>query len=1055
MSGDSAEVAEDYRLALEDLSSNLRFEISNLTVIARENTEHALAIAEVLQQHILKAAPSKKLPALYVLDSIVKNVGTPYTLYFGRNLFKTFMESYAVVDQPVRRKMEEMLRTWKEPVPGSMDSRPVFSHELVRPIENALLKARAATMPQAGMMPGRPRSAVPHRDTPTPPGMRFPPGHPAQQYTSNGGQSLSNDIRNLIVTTQAEASRNPHDHGVQTRLRALHDLQVVVNSTSLPPDQLELIKNKVTELAAVNMMAPLTQRPAPTPPVPVQARPIPMPPVSVALPQPAAPAPAQEGVTLDALLGKGALAALMARQSATPQNSTPTPQPTPVQHEPPKPPMPTMSALEAMMSMPPMSATPTMPAASTPVPPPASAAPWSLLDQLRKSGLLPPAPAPAPAPVQQGGINLVALKQPCQPSLIRQLHNDLGQPCTQCGRRFRDDEAGKKKKIAHMDWHFRVHQRTNEAEKRGMHRSWYVDQGEWLKSREVVDVDHVPTAEDVAAQASKASEAAKPKYIPVPDPSRGINPVCPICQDRFENKWLDTAQEWTPQSNSQKRNASNFFSTPAPKRQAASETRAFTSKEALQPIVGRKRTFEEGPGDGFGANTNGTDGATNGDSVNRTSGWDKSTEQDGRVVKKTKTQRAAPLAERMRPRTLDEVCGQDLVGPTGVLRSLIESSQVPSMILWGASGTGKTTIARCIAHMVGSRFIELNATSTGVSECKKYFQEATNDLALTGRKTIIFCDEIHRFNKAQQDVFLKPVEAGTVTLIGATTENPSFKVASALLSRCRTFTLRSLATEDVVRILQRAIKEEESVYPSTPLLDEAMVTYLARFADGDARTALNLLELALSLTKREGITQEDIKAALTKTLVYDRAGDQHYDTISAFHKSVRGNDADAALYYLARMLQSGEDPLFIARRMVVIASEDVGLADNTLLPLATATYTATQQIGMPEARIPLAHCAVALCNAPKSTKAYRALNNAYAALREPGVAGLPVPLHLRNAPTRLMRDMGYGAEYKYPPNYREGRVKQTYLPDELLGRRFVEDRDLGTEVDPDLEMGGI
>jgi pre-mRNA cleavage complex 2 protein Pcf11 len=548
MSGDSAEVAEDYRLALEDLSSNLRFEISNLTVIARENTEHALAIAEVLQQHILKAAPSKKLPALYVLDSIVKNVGTPYTLYFGRNLFKTFMESYAVVDQPVRRKMEEMLRTWKEPVPGSMDSRPVFSHRLVQPIENALLKARAATMSQPGMMPGRPRSAVPHRDTPTPPGMRFPPGHPAQQYTSNGGQSLSNDIRNLIAAMQAEASRNPHDHGVQTRLRALHDLQVVVNTNSLPPDQLELIKNKVTELAAVNMMAPLTQRPAPTPPVPVQARPIPMPPVSVALPQPVAPAPAQEVVTLDALLGKGALAALMARQSATPQNSTPTPQPPPVQHEPPMPPMPTMSAMPAMnmpaMPIPTMSATPTIPASSTPVPPPASAAPWSLLDQLRKSGLLPPAPASAPAPVQQGGINLAALKQPCQPSLVRQLHNDLGQPCTQCGRRFRDDEAGKKKKIAHMDWHFRVHQRTNEAEKRGMHRSWYVDQGEWLKSREVVDVDHVPTAEDVAAQASKASEAAKPKYIPVPDPSRGINPVCPICQDRFENKWLDTAQEW-------------------------------------------------------------------------------------------------------------------------------------------------------------------------------------------------------------------------------------------------------------------------------------------------------------------------------------------------------------------------------------------------------------------------------------------------------------------------------------------------------------------------------
>ncbi|KAM5348654.1 hypothetical protein ACJ41O_008478 [Fusarium nematophilum] len=517
-------------------------------------------------------------------------------------------------------------------------------------------------------------------------------------------------------------------------------------------------------------------------------------------------------------------------------------------------------------------------------------------------------------------------------------------------------------------------------------------------------------------------------------------------------------QSQTPQptSSTQKRTASNFFSTPAPKRQAASENRAPTPVNGggLPPVTGKKRSFEDGPGAVFGTGPKAADETRNGEGENGTTGWDERVQQDGRALKKTKTQRAAPLAERMRPRTLDDVCGQDLVGPNGVLRSLIESNQVPSMILWGSSGTGKTTIARCIAHVVGSRFVELNATGTGVGECKKLFQEAANELTLTGRKTIIFCDEIHRFNKTQQDVFLKPVEAGTVTLIGATTENPSFKVTGALLSRCRTFALQALTTEDVVRILQRALREEASVYPPTPLLDEAMISYLARFADGDARTALNLLELALSLTTREGITQEDIKAALTKTLVYDRAGDQHYDTISAFHKSVRGNDADAALYYLARMLQSGEDPLFIARRMVVIASEDVGLADNTLLPLATATYTATQQIGMPEARIPLAHCTVALCNAPKSTRAYRALNNAYAALREPGIAGLPVPLHLRNAPTRLMRDLGYGAEYKYPPNYRDGLVSQTYLPDELLGRHFLEDRDLGTEVDPDLEMGG-
>lgn len=521
----------------------------------------------------------------------------------------------------------------------------------------------------------------------------------------------------------------------------------------------------------------------------------------------------------------------------------------------------------------------------------------------------------------------------------------------------------------------------------------------------------------------------------------------------------------TTSSTQQKRSASSFFSTPAPKRLQA-DGKVLTpaiNGAAIPSILGKKRSFEEGPGSNpkeAGTSFTQGDEEEKENSINGTNGvngldhaFGHSHEADGKATKRAKTQRSAPLAERMRPKTLDEVCGQDLVGPNGVLRSLIESNRVPSMILWGASGTGKTTIARCIAHMVGSRFIELNATSTGVSECKKLFQEASNELSLTGRKTIIFCDEIHRFNKAQQDVFLKPVEAGTVTLIGATTENPSFKVANALLSRCRTFTLKPLSTEDIVVILKRAREAEEAVYPPTPLVDDEMIGYLARFSDGDARTALNLLELALSLTVREGITQDDIKQSLTKTLVYDRGGDQHYDSISAFHKSVRGNDPDAALYYLARMLQSGEDPLFIARRMVVIASEDVGLADNTLLPLATAAYTATQQIGMPEARIPLAHCAVALCLAPKSTRAYRALNNAYAALREPGVASLPVPLHLRNAPTRLMREMGYGAEYKYPPNYRDGKVRQEYLPGELAGRRFLEERDLGTEVDPDLVMG--
>ncbi|KAH2944684.1 hypothetical protein KXW45_005532 [Aspergillus fumigatus] len=413
-------------------------------------------------------------------------------------------------------------------------------------------------------------------------------------------------------------------------------------------------------------------------------------------------------------------------------------------------------------------------------------------------------------------------------------------------------------------------------------------------------------------------------------------------------------------------------------------------------------------------------------------------------------QKAAPLAERMRPRTLDEVCGQELVGPNGVLRGLIEQDRVPSMILWGHAGTGKTTIARVIASMVGSRFVEINSTSTGVAECKKIFAEARTELGLTGRKTIVFCDEIHRFSKSQQDVFLGPVESGQITLIGATTENPSLKVQNALLSRCRTFTLSKLSDEDVKSILDRALRVEGPNYSPSSLVDDELIEYLARFSDGDARTSLNLLELAMDLSKRPSMTKEELKRSLTKTLVYDRAGDQHYDTISAFHKSIRGSDPDAALYYLARMLQSGEDPLYIARRLVVVASEDIGLADNSMLPLAIATHSAVEKIGLPEARINLAHATVAMALSKKSTRVYRALNNTFAALAEPGVAGLPVPIHLRNAPTRLMKELGYGKEYKYNPNYLDGQVVQDYLPEKLLGRKFLEDRDLGTKIDPDL-----
>ncbi|KAI9739452.1 MAG: hypothetical protein M1818_005140 [Claussenomyces sp. TS43310] len=557
---------------------------------------------------------------------------------------------------------------------------------------------------------------------------------------------------------------------------------------------------------------------------------------------------------------------------------------------------------------------------------------------------------------------------------------------------------------------------------------------------------------------------------------------CPICgkpvKSRDINSHIDsgcsshidtgsppsTQQNGLPSSqklaSTPKPGLSNFFQTPAPKRVATLVTPKAdpspdhpTSTKSTATAQISKRSFDDEHAENDARSGRQIDGSGGGGGLATKDGVKGVIQHtEGPSAKKARVsalQKAAPLAERMRPRTLDDVCGQELVGPQGVLRNLIELDRVPSMILWGGAGTGKTTIARCIASMVGSRFVEINSTSSGVAECKKIFAEAKAELGLTGRKTIIFCDEIHRFSKSQQDVFLGPVESGQVTLIGATTENPSFKVQNALLSRCRTFTLQKLTDDDIRSILERALTTEGALtYSPSELVDSELINYLATFSDGDARTALNLLELAMSLSSRPNITKDEIKGALTKTLVYDRAGDQHYDTISAFHKSVRGSDADAALYYLARMLQSGEDPLYIARRMVVIASEDVGLADNSMLSLATSAYTAAEKIGMPECRISLAHATVALCLAPKSTRAYRGLNNAYAALKEPGVASLPIPIHLRNAPTRLMKELGYGFEYKYNPNYKEGRVAQEYLPDQLRGRTFLEDRDLGTEIDP-------
>ncbi|GAM86277.1 hypothetical protein ANO11243_042890 [Dothideomycetidae sp. 11243] len=528
---------------------------------------------------------------------------------------------------------------------------------------------------------------------------------------------------------------------------------------------------------------------------------------------------------------------------------------------------------------------------------------------------------------------------------------------------------------------------------------------------------------------------------------------CPICGKSVKeidiNRHIDSGcAEHTDipsppatQNGAPPRASQAFFQTPAKRAQNAAKAASNGTAKSSQPDSGssvlRQSGTKRDPPD--------SEEAPNGDA---------GLEHSAKKPRLNALEKVAPLPERMRPHTLDEVFGQDLVGPDGVIRNLIETDRVPSMILWGGPGTGKTTIARLIAQTAGTRFVEINSTSTGVAECKKLFAEARNELSLTGRKTIVFCDEIHRFSKSQQDVFLGPVEAGVITLIGATTENPSFKVINALLSRCRTFTLSKLSDEHIFAILKRALAiEPPGSEASAALLesdDYSLLHYLASFSDGDARTALNLLSLALDLSNKPSTTLSSIKSALTQTLVYDRAGDQHYDTISAFHKSVRGSNADAALYYLARMLQSGEDPLYIARRMVVIASEDVGLADNTLLPLAIGAMTAAEKIGMPECRINLAHCCVALCQAPKSTRAYRGLQNAYTALQEPGVAGMPIPLHLRNAPTRLMKQLDYGKGYKYNPKYRDGEVLQEYLPEALKGRTFLENNDLGDEVDEDL-----
>lgn len=423
-----------------------------------------------------------------------------------------------------------------------------------------------------------------------------------------------------------------------------------------------------------------------------------------------------------------------------------------------------------------------------------------------------------------------------------------------------------------------------------------------------------------------------------------------------------------------------------------------------------------------------------------------------------------PLAEQIRPQSLDDFIGQeDLVGSNGLLRNFVENDICPSSILWGPSGVGKTSFARILAKATKSRFIEVSAATQGIAECKKIFEEAKNDLRLFGRKTILFLDEIHRFNKAQQDIFLPFVERGDITLIGATTENPSFRVNGALISRCRVFVLHKLSVGELTQLLQRAVKiiNNNRCQDGLPIInfEQETIEYLAGLADGDGRIAVNVLEITVSSFSKSvnnksdqgiKIDHDSVKKALQRThLLYDRVGDSHYDTISAFHKSIRGSDPDASLFYLGRMLESGEDPLYVARRMIRIASEDIGLIDDSCLPFAVATYTAVQQVGMPEADCILAHCAAKLAMAPKSVKVYRAYNAVKERLRtDPLAAAAVVPIHLRNAPTKLMEEIGYGKEYKYNPNYRDGKVNnQTYLPEGLEDVKFFPDLHLGEIVD--------
>ena len=416
-------------------------------------------------------------------------------------------------------------------------------------------------------------------------------------------------------------------------------------------------------------------------------------------------------------------------------------------------------------------------------------------------------------------------------------------------------------------------------------------------------------------------------------------------------------------------------------------------------------------------------------------------------------QTAAPLAERMRPRTLAEFVGQEhVVGRDSVLARSIAAGHVPSMVLWGPPGSGKTTLAQLIAGRIDAHFDRLSAVTSGVADLRRIVSESRDRLGMNGVRSILFIDEIHRFSKSQQDVILPHVEDGSVVLIGATTENPSFEVISPLLSRARVYVLKQLTVEQVSDILDGAMTDaDRGLGHLRPSLEQDARTALISLTNGDARAALNTLELAVHATTpgasgERTVTLETVEDAIQRRAsVYDRSGDQHYDTISAFIKSVRASDPDAAIYWLARMIVSGEDPVFIARRLVVLAAEDIGLAEPGALSIAVAAQQAVSLIGMPEGRIPLAEATVYLATAPKSNRAYAAIGEAIRDAER--TTNEPVPLHLRNAVTGLMRDLDYGKGYEYAHDHEGGFTPTQNLPDNLKGRRYYRPSEQGHEAE--------